>query len=343
MNTAKRRLIGRMGVAIAVGLNFMANPVAAAEMKKMTIRFAGTLPVAHHVTKAQEVFKKIVEEGSGGRITVQVYPAGQLYKDTDLVDVVPRGTVEMAVANLGQWSGLVPQVAIFDITGSWEGREHFYRTQDDAKVREIIGKAMEKRNTRLLNTIDYGEGAYITNKPIKKLEDFKGMRIRASTEYNTIQVQALGGASSVLSSAEVYQGLSLGTIDGAITGPSSFISRKLYEVAKYDMHAPMGYGNFGTVVSLRWWNNLPADVKELLTKAGREAELWSRKAATEADTQSWEKLAAIPGNVVYTVDPEEFGRWRKVFLPPQIKLFKERTGKDADSLMERVDALRKQQ
>lgn len=306
------------------------------------IRFAGTLPVAHHITKSQEFFKKLVEERSKGRVTVQVYPAGQLYKDIDLVDVIPKGSVEMAVANLGQWSGLVPQLAVFDVTGNWDGRAHFYRTQDDSVVRDVIGKAMAAKNVLLLNTIDYGEGTYISNKPLKKLEDFKGMRIRASTEYNTIQVQTLGGASSLISSAEVYQGLSLGTIDGAITGPSSFVSRKLYEVAKYDMNSSMGYGNFGTVVSLKWWNTLPADVKDILVNAGRETEQWSRKAAQEADAQAWEKLSAIPGNVVYKVEPDELKKWAMIVVPPQAKVYKERAGHDAQVLLERVEALRKQ-
>lgn len=331
------------GVAAAVlGLGLASLSAQATEMKKMTIRFAGTLPVAHHITKAQEVFKKLVEERSNGKITVQVFPAGQLYKDTDLVDVVPRGSIEMAVANLGQWAGLVPQIAIFDVTGNWSDREHFYRTQDDSTIRSIVGKAMAAKNVHLLNTIDYGEGTYITNKALKTMEDFKGMRIRASTEYNTIQVHTLGGASSLISSAEVYQGLSLGTIDGAITGPSSFVSRKLYEVAKYNMKGSMGYGNFGTVVSLKWWNGLPADVKDLLTKAGAETEAWCRKAAQEADAKAWEKLESIPGNVVYTVAPEEKARWAKLIIPPQAKLLKERAGKDADALLARVEALRKQ-
>ncbi|HJV79691.1 TRAP transporter substrate-binding protein DctP [Noviherbaspirillum sp.] len=331
------------GLVAAVGLCLALPSMSAyAADKKIMIRFAGTLPVAHHITKTQEYFKKLVEERSNGRITVQVYPAGQLYKDVDLVDVIPKGSVEMAIANLGQWSGLVPQLAIFDLTGNWSGREHFYRSQDDSKVREVIARAMEKRDTHLLNTIDYGEGTYITNKPLKTLEDFKGMRIRASTEYNTIQVQTLGGASSLISSAEIYQGLSLGTIDGAITGPSSFISRKLYEVAKYDMNSSQGYGNFGTVVSLKWWNSLPPDVKDLLTKAGKEAEAWCRKSAQAADAAAWEKLSSIPGNVVYKVEPAELARWAKIMLPPQMKLYRERAGKDADILLERIEALRNQ-
>jgi TRAP-type C4-dicarboxylate transport system substrate-binding protein len=328
-------------LAAAVATLFLTFSAQAADVKKMTIRFAGTLPVAHHITQAQEIFKKLVEERSGSRITVQVYPAGQLYKDVDLVDVIPRGAVEMAIANLGQWSGLVPQLAIFDISGIWTSRDHFYRVQDDKVVQDIVAKSMEKKNTLLLNSIDYGEGTYITNKPLKKMEDFHGMRIRASSAYNTIQVQALGGASSLLSSAEVYQGLSLGTIDGAITGPSSFVQRKLYEVAKYDMRNAQGYGNFGIVVSLKWWNTLSPEAKNIIAKAGKEAEAWSRKAAQEADAQAWEKLAAIPGNVVYTVDPEEFARWDKVIVPPQAKLLRERAGQDADILLGRANELGK--
>jgi TRAP-type C4-dicarboxylate transport system substrate-binding protein len=325
-----------------VCLAFSAGSAHAEEMKKLTIRFAGTLPVAHHVSKSQEMFKKLVEEGSKGRITVQVYPAGQLYKDVDLVDVVPKGSIEMGVANLGQWSGLIPHLAIFDLTGNWDNRNHFYRVQDDKVIKEVIQKAMAAKGVYLLNSIDYGEGTYISNKPLKTAADFKGMRIRASTEYNTIQVQALGGASSLISSAEVYQGLSLGTIDGAITGPSSFVSRKLYEVAKYDMNSAQGYGNFGTVVNLKWWNALPADVKELITKSGDAVETWTRKAAQDADRSAWEKLATIKGNVVYQVPQDELNRWRDITLPPQFELLKKRAGPDADVLLKRVEGLRGQ-
>jgi C4-dicarboxylate-binding protein DctP len=329
-------------LAGSVCLALSAACVHAEEMKKMTIRFAGTLPVAHHVSKSQEMFKKLVEAGSKGRITVQVYPAGQLYKDVDLVDVVPKGSIEMGLANLGQWSGLIPHLAIFDLTGNWDNRDHFYRAQDDKVINDIIRKAMAAKGVYLLNSIDYGEGTYTSNKPLKTMADFKGMRIRASTEYNTIQVQALGGASSLISSAEVYQGLSLGTIDGAITGPSSFISRKLYEVAKYDMNSAQGYGNFGTVVNLKWWNGLPADVRELLAKSGDEVETWVRKAGQDADKAAWDKLANIKGHVVYKVDPAELKRWRKVTLPPQFDLIKKRAGADADIMLKRVEDLRTQ-
>lgn len=344
MNTCNIISFKKRQLSVLVGgiVLALSSASAYAEMKKMTIRFAGTLPVAHHVSKSQEMFKKLVEEGSKGRITVQVYPAGQLYKDVDLVDVIPKGSIEMGVANLGQWSGLIPHLAIFDLTGNWDNRDHFYRAQDDQVIKEVVGKALAQKGVYLLNSIDYGEGTYISNKPLKTVDDFKGMRIRASTEYNTIQVQALGGASSLISSAEVYQGLSLGTIDGAITGPSSFISRKLYEVAKYDMNSSQGYGNFGTVVNLKWWNGLPEDVKELLTKSGNEVQTWVRKASQDADKQAWEKLATIPGNVVYKVDAAEQKRWRDITLPPQFDLFRKRAGADADVMLKRVEALRNQ-
>jgi C4-dicarboxylate-binding protein DctP len=230
----------------------------------------------------------------------------------------------------------------FDLSSNWDTREHFYRTQDDQVIKDVIAKAMAQKGVYLLNSIDYGEGAFISNKPLKTAEDFKGMRIRASTEYNTIQVQALGGASSLITSAEVYQGLSLGTIDGAIAGPSSFISRKLYEVAKYDMNNTLAFGNFGIVVNLKWWNGLPADVKELLTKSGNEVQTWARKASQEADKQAWDRLGTIPGNVVYKVDAAELKRWRDITLPPQFDLFRKRAGADADVLLKRVDSLRNQ-
>lgn len=326
------------GLCIALS----AASVQAADAKPITIRFAGTLPVAHHITKSQYFFKKLVEERSNGRIKVQVYPAGQLYKDLDLVDVIPSGSVEMAIANLGQWSGLIPQLAIFDLSGAWADQAHFYRMLDDQVVQDVIAKGMKKNNVVLLNFIDYGASSCISKKPLNKLGDFKGLRIRASTEYNTIQVKALGGASAVLSAPEVYQALSLGTIDGAMTGPTAMVARKLYEVANYEMRNVLGFGNFGTVVNLKWWNSLPADMQDVLKKAGQDTQAWTRKASQEADVKAWDKLSAIPGNHVYTVEPGEFARWAKIVLPPQTVVMKERAGKDGEVLLGRVEALRTQ-
>jgi TRAP-type C4-dicarboxylate transport system substrate-binding protein len=87
-------------------------PKKEAAQEKITLKMVGTLPIQHHITKASEVFKNAVEKNSNGKIEIQFYPAQQLYNDKDVVNVLPKGGVEMGVVQLDFWTGLVPSASL---------------------------------------------------------------------------------------------------------------------------------------------------------------------------------------------------------------------------------------
>ncbi len=315
-----------------------------APAEKITLRFPGTLPVEHQITKSQEMFKKLVEERTGGRVAVQIYPAGQLYSDKDLVDVVPRGGVEMAEVNTGMWTGLAPELGVFDMIGYFDDAQHLYRVQDDPEIRDVMEKALEqKANTKFIGWLAYAGRGPLTVKPVEKLEDWKGLKVRAHSEWCSYWLKALGASPVVMSSGEVYQALQRKTIDGVISGGTSYLQRKQHEVAKYGIdNVILAEGIFAIVMNKDVWAKLPKDVQDAMLKAAGETTAWSRREAQKEEEEAWKQLSAMPDFHIVRLSDQEKKRWCEAGINPQKEAYAKRVGRDtADKVYARVEALRK--
>lgn len=318
-------------------------PQAGEKAKVITLRLVSTLPIGHHQTRSCDLFKKLVEERSKGRVKIEHYPAGQLYVDKDMVDVLPRGGIEMANINYGMWTGLVPEFAIFDILGLYDSPEHSYRVQDDPEVRSIIEKKLaEKGNAVILGWPGMEARGPMFTKPVKKLEDLKGMKVRAHSEWCTYWFRALGASPVVMSSSEVYQALQRKTIDGLLSGGTSYIDRKIVEVAKYPIENVFHlYGPFALIINKTVWDKLPIDIQEIMVQAGKEVTTYCRAEAHKAEEVAWNKMDSMPDVHVTSLSKEELKRWRNLTLPPQKEMFEKQVGKEtANKLFARVEALR---
>lgn len=313
------------------------------QAEPVKLRLASTLPVGHFITESCDYFKKLVEERSGGRVIIEHYPSMQLYSDKDLVDVLPRGGVEMANVNYGMWTGLVPEFGILDLVNLIDDPEHSYRVQDDPAVKEIIGEKLEEKgNCVLIGWLGMEARGPLTKKPVRKLEDMHGLKLRAHSEYCTHWFKSLGASPVLMSSSEVYQALQRGAIDGVMSGGTSYIARKFYEVANYaiDNHF-VGYGPFALLVNKDIWDKLPPDIQEIMIGAGQEATDFCRRRAHEEEEAAWKKLNEMPEVEVVHLSDEEMKRWCDISIPYQKKVFEGRVGKEtAKKLYERIEALR---
>ena len=318
-------------------------PASNEKTEPITLRLASTLPVGHHQTRACDFFKQLVEERSQGKVRIEHYPAMQLYSDKDLVDVLPRGGVEIANIHYGMWTGLVPEFGLLDIMGLVDGPEHSYRIQDDPEVREIIGKKLaEKGNAILLDWLGMEARGPLTTRKVEKLEDWKGMKVRAHSEYCSYWFKALGASPVVMSSGEVYQALQRKAIEGVMSGGTSYIQRKFVEVGKYAIDNPfIGYSAFALVINKDTWDKLPKDIQKIMIQAGKEANDFNRQEAHKDEEASWAQMRQMPGFTVVHLSDQETKRWREATLPYQREIFEQRVGKEtADKLFARVEALR---
>lgn len=309
-----------------------------AQAAKLVVKMVGTLPPQHHLTKALDMYKQIVEKKAGDRVTVQLYPSQQLYSDKDLVMVLPKGAVEAAILNPDLWSGLVPSQGIFYFSCYYPSREKYFKLFD-TEAFKIVARDFESKGVKILSQIEYGSQTGISKKPIRKMEDMKNLRIRAQGEYIAVFLKAMGAAPVVTSSSEVYLMLQRGTIDGAWSGPSTFVDRKWYEVTKYFLDTDTGVSStFLLGVNLAFWNKLTPDLQKIFADAAIEVQNWTRQYAYEADV-NYRKTLRAKGLTGITIDPAEWKRWHEKIAPEMESTYKKAVG--AEKAQKILDIVRK--
>jgi len=172
---------------------------------------------------------------------------------------------------------------------------------------------------------------FTSKEPLRKLEDFKGKRIRAPGEMETQAVQALGAAPVFLGAAEVYPALQRGTVEGVMSGMASFWARKYFEIAKHMTVCYLCWGTFPTVINKKVWDGLPKDIQTILLEAGKEAQEWERRETEKSEFESLNLLKG-KGMQVYEVPEKERERWKEA-CKPCIDSFLQRVGAEKGKIL----------
>jgi len=143
---------------------------------EFVFRFAGNMPVDHYITKTQELYARLVEERTGGKVKLEIYPAGQLFSDKYLPRALPSGTVDMAQVTAGVWTGLIPPLPIIELPYFFKDHDHLYRAIDSLLFRQLLDAKFEKKGVKLLFWMDWGATTFIGRKPLRTLEDLRTRR-----------------------------------------------------------------------------------------------------------------------------------------------------------------------
>ncbi len=328
-------------IALALGLTGLVSHASAQGAKaEFLLRCAGTMPLDHYMTKTLEHYAKLIGERSKGRMKIEIYPANQLFADKDLPKALPSGAVDMAQVNMAMWSGLIPSVVVEELPFFYKDRDHFFRAMISPGVRNLLDKDFETKGAKVLFWMDYGYTGLIGKKPIKRMEDFKGKRIRGYGEISTEILKALGGAPVFMSIGEVYLALQRGTIDGVLTSTCSVYERKFYEVVKY--FTLIRCGEFqnqpAVLVNVKKYNQLPADLQKLLVDTSKDAQDWGLDIALKGTDECLAKLKE-GGMEVYYLPEQEKKRWAEATKGITTR-YLERTGEKGKALMEAVEKTR---
>ncbi|QKF82573.1 TRAP transporter substrate-binding protein [Halarcobacter ebronensis] len=314
--------------------------VAAAMLATATLAAEYTLKFSHVVSantpkgKAAEFFEKRLEELSGGRIDVQVYPSSQLYNDNAVVKALRLDSVQMAAPSFSKFGKIVPQLALFDLPFLFKDVDHLHRVQDG----EVGEKLKEMVSAKGIVALDFWDAGFkqfsSSKKAIVMPEDAEGQKFRImSSKVLEAQIKAVGGNPQMMPFSEVYSGLQQGVIDAAENPISNIYTKKFHEVQKYLTMSDHGYLGYLVVMSKKFWNSLPADLQANVKQAMKEATAEERKLAQALDKEQFEeiqKYAKETGNLeIITLTPEQREAWRKVESTIYPEFYdKDKIGKD---------------
>jgi len=181
--------------------------------------------------KAATYFEKRLEELSGGKIDVQVYPSSQLYKDNAVLKALTLNSVQMAAPAFSKFGKIVPQLALFDLPFVFKGLDHLHRVQD-GEVGTKLKSMVTAKGIVALNYWDNGFKQLSSNKKLIKMpEDAKGQKFRImSSKVLEAQFHAVDANPQMMPFSEVYSGLQQGVIDAAENPISNIYTKKFHEV-----------------------------------------------------------------------------------------------------------------
>jgi len=212
-------------------------------------------------------FAKRVTEKSGGRLKLQAFYGGEIVGSNELLDAVKNGMIEIGSTSGGLYKGkypalIAPSANPFVLKGTFEDIANF---ATKGEVGQIVRDTYKDIGIHLLGYIPYGPyPAVCSKKPIRKIEDFKGMLIRALGSVSTI-LKELGASTGYIPGSEVYMALHLGTYDAAVYSIDCIDGMKWREVMDYLILPFMVDWFFGQViVNEKAWKRLPDDLKKVL-------------------------------------------------------------------------------
>ena len=300
--------------------------------EKVTLKMATALPSSHPLVKAMDVLKDKANEKSKGSVTIQIYPAGQLYNDKNMNDAIISGGIDMGLNTVGRWATIVPAMDIFDVPFIFPSYEKVDKAIDSG-LGEKLGSELMKKGVRPLIWADYGFVQYANNKKLVKTPaDFDGLKIRGYSKYSAETIKAMGASSVTMGSSEVYMGIQRGTIDGQTSGTTAMRDRKMYEVHKYLTVTNHASPEFIVAINEKSYSKLNANQKKALDAAAIEVRDMIRAHAKAEDLKALADLKA-KGMEVYEVPENELQAWRDA-TKPVWDLFIKENGKFGQELID---------
>ncbi len=202
-----------------------------------------------------------VKEKSGGKIDYTMYAGAALGKGPEHFDIVAKGLSDLGYFTATWTPGRFPLTDVLSLAVWVDGKD----------IAADIGNAVYQRvlkdefkDVKVLELNGCIQSFIWTKKPVQKMEDLKGMKLRSPGGHQTNYIKALGAEPIFMPLGDVYMAIETGTVDGIVTCPPLVVAFKLFEVAKYGALVTLGCVSEGTVMNLNVWNKLPEDQKKLI-------------------------------------------------------------------------------
>ena len=264
-------------------------------------------------TIALDKFAELLDQKSNGRMKLKMYHGATLGNQTDAIEQVRLGGLEIANFSLGPIGPVVPEANVVSLPFIFKDTDHVWRVLE-GKAGEMINAGLEKKGLISLAWYDAGSRCfYNSTKPIKAPADVKGMKIRVmNNDLYSGMIAALGGNPSPMAFSEVYQSLKTGVVDGAENNWPSYEGTGHFEVAPYYSMSQHLIIPEILAINAKVYNKLSAADQKILKEAAQESAILQRKLWKERETASEKKVMA--GGVKANAIPDK-SAFQKAMVP----------------------------
>jgi C4-dicarboxylate-binding protein DctP len=316
----------RKWLLAAAAAAVFAMPIAASA-DPLVIKFSHV--VAEHTPKGQAAlkFKEEAEKLLPGKVKVEVYPNSQLYGDAKEMEALALGDVQFIATSLSKFGKYTHQTEVFDLPFMFKDMDAVDRFEQ-SKVGQSILHSMEKRNYLGLAYWHNGLAQMSANVPLLTPADAKGLKFRIQqSDIIAASYEIVGANVQKLAFSEVYQALQVGTVNAQENTWSNIYSKKFYEVQKHFVESNDRVIDYMVLVNAKWWNGLPADIRDGLTKALAVATKTNNEIAGKLNVEAKKKIQASGVTTIHQLTPAQHDAWVKAVHPVWAK-FRDKIGGD---------------
>ncbi|TRZ56266.1 MAG: DctP family TRAP transporter solute-binding subunit [Rhodocyclaceae bacterium] len=313
---------------IAIAAALMLGVISASAQTPVIIKFSHV--VTNDTPKGQGAlkFKELAEARSNGRVKVEVYPNSQLFKDKEELEALQLGVVQMLAPSLSKFGPLgAKEFEVFDLPFIFDSVAELHRVLDGA-TGAMLMKNLEPKGIIGLAFWDNGFKVMTANKALRRVDDFKGLKLRIqSSKVLEAQMRSIGANPQVMAFSEVYQAMQTGVVDGSENTPSNIYTQRHHEVQKFLTLSDHGYIGYAVVTNKKFWDGLPADLRTILEGAMGDATKFTNDHA-QADNEAALKKIAESGKLqVIQMTPQERAEWKRAMTKSHRQM-EDRIGKE---------------
>ena len=301
-------------MVILVGIIFFTTVAMA---KPIELSLSLIIPPKHlRYVHVLDPWAKMIGERTKGNVKITPYFACALAPIPEMFDSTVSGVADIsegiAYATPGRFplteAVMLPEMGLKTSLSCSRGLWHLYKTFPEVKA-EYPGVKM------LWLHVTPGTKIITRKKPVRSLEDLKGLKIRVSGTTAVKIGKALGFTPVSMDMGDLYLALEKGVIDGVVLPTEILISRRLGEVTKYVTDVDLGHDAFFVVMNQGTWNKLPPDVQKVITElTGDWAVDFTGKGWDKFDKEAETQVKA-KGIEYISLAPQELAKWRKLLVP----------------------------
>ncbi len=288
---------------------------ASAAEKPIELSYSSFFPASYGMGQAATAWAKEVENRSKGRVKITLHHSGTLTDAAACYEGAVTGISDICQSVLAYTRGRFPLMEVLDLPGyslnalvTTRVAEDFYRKFQPKELADTHVLYMHAHIPGTITTVQ---------KPVRVLEDMKGLKIRA-TGLATKIVDALGATPVAMPIGEQYDSMRKGVVDGTVGAPNMLLGWKLAEVSKYStLLNDVGYVSAMFVtMNPGKWNSLPADVQKVFTDVSREWVEYSGKEWNRIEIEGFQ-FGKKAGHTFINLPEQEQAKWRKAVQPLQ--------------------------
>ena len=287
-------------------------PTGATSQSKSTMHIKFSTwhpPMSREVKTVWIPMLEELKKKSDGRITYTMYAGGALGKGPEHYDIVAKGLSDMGYFTATWTPGRFPVSDVLSLAAAVDGKD----------VSTDIGNALYEKKlknefpgVKMIELNGCIQSFLWTTKPIRTLEDVKGLRIRSPGGQQTNYIKALGAEPVFMPLGDVYLSMQTGTIDGLVTCPPLVLAFKLFEIAKQGTLATFGCVTEGVIMNQKSWDNAPEDLKPIIMEVCNNP-FRTTGGLNRSVYKTMMKEIADKGVQLYEMPESQQAQWFKLF------------------------------